>query len=365
MLSPLTSESPNAIDAGDAPPARPESRRLEESSSFSQPKSRASRLIEASALSSFSIDPVALSRFTSIELWDAQDRTDEENPEKKPETSPTIDEARGYAQRILEKFGQSTRDLSPESAERAKSTHAKDDSFRIKKKQYSASPEWFSFRTRLLIFLLVVLLLALLFAVQLLVRPDARIVAATPPAPISEITEPPTPIGETTIPTNAPTGPALPDGPRLVEVISFLGQFFSKSTLDDVTSPQNQAATWIAIEDPMKLPIPESSNDPGFRKFIQRYSLAVLFHSLNGAEWRNLAKIFLRGTDACEWHKTIKYENETIKLGVTCDKTGEVTALLLRKCLLNSFIKVKPFLQKQINSSFAFSLLSSGKQHVW
>jgi len=115
-------------------------------------------------------------------------------------------------------------------------------------------------------------------------------------------------------------------------IVAFLRTF---TTVDDqhfqdITKPQHQAISWMADIDTFAYSIPESKKDDGYFDFVQRYALAVLFYATNGEKWDN-SSYFLKPTHACSWNYEIPFiGNETMKVGVTCDKKKEVTALIMR-----------------------------------
>jgi iron only hydrogenase large subunit-like protein len=66
----------------------------------------------------------------------------------------------------------------------------------------------------------------------------------------------------------------------------------SGDKLNEVGSPQQRAARWIADKDPEQL-------DVSNILFEQRYSMAVLFHSLNGDAWGPTN--WLSEASECDW----------------------------------------------------------------
>ena len=76
--------------------------------------------------------------------------------------------------------------------------------------------------------------------------------------------------------------------------------------LDDEDSPQGQAFKWVDLEDPI-IPqlVPGTSSNRAAAgddaQIIQRYTLAVMYFSLNGASWINNTG-WLGGTTECDWY---------------------------------------------------------------
>jgi hypothetical protein len=134
----------------------------------------------------------------------------------------------------------------------------------------------------------------------------------------------------------------LPTSPeRLDDTISFLfeNQISLARDLYDESTPQYQAARWLALEDPEQLTVPAAQTDSGGLRsmnpyrFVQRYVLAVLFYALNGEQWVSPRK-FVSGAHECSWFEsTVHHDGITYAMGVTCDRTNDmqVRNLMLRK----------------------------------
>ena len=358
MLKSTISESSNAIDAGDEPPARPTSR---PSVNFNA-RSRASRLMAASDHSDYSLDleiaPSSLMRFKSIELWNAEDRTDEENNDYNSKSTngnrvrdsvgggSTGDlsprSARLYAKRLLDS-NVSTRDLSPESAEQRAQTEKKRSP-----RQLKIAPESLSNKCRWAWIAAVLALLAIAVITYVLAVVDVatRSEESTTTPPVTMETSPPIttetspPIEpKTTSPITTPT--TLPIDPetsqpllaRLGATMAFLTRFSGSNleNLDDVTKPENLAATWIATVDTLAFTIPTSPEDAYYMSFLQRYAMAVFYYAFNGPGWADQLS-FLSGTDVCDWNSILPLgDGEEVTVGITCNSKKEVTAMLIRK----------------------------------
>ena len=126
--------------------------------------------------------------------------------------------------------------------------------------------------------------------------------------------------------------PSIANNRTFDSIVNFLR---TVTTVDDqhfqdTTKPQHQAISWMADIDTFAYSIPESKKDDGYFDFVQRYALAVLFYATNGRKWDN-SSYFLKSTHACSWNYEIPFiGNETMKVGVTCDRMKEVTALIMR-----------------------------------
>ena len=121
--------------------------------------------------------------------------------------------------------------------------------------------------------------------------------------------------------------------PRLAETISFLTRhtISHRNHLDDLTSPQYQAAVWIADHDALVYEVPYTHLDDTYLDFVQRYTLAVLYFSMNGHDWVNQC-LFLDKVHACAWYTTDTLnDGKEVALGVSCNDRGEVYELLMRE----------------------------------
>jgi len=116
---------------------------------------------------------------------------------------------------------------------------------------------------------------------------------------------------------------------RAREVYDFLTSN-DVSAVDDLAksgSPQYRAAHWIANYDVERVDIPFRDEDP--RRFIQRYSLAVLYYALEGEKWASQLD-FLASDHECSWNEEIPDENkEVYAVGVSCNAELLVDSLLI------------------------------------
>ncbi|KAG7349626.1 RHS repeat-associated core domain containing protein [Nitzschia inconspicua] len=142
--------------------------------------------------------------------------------------------------------------------------------------------------------------------------------------------------------------PAKGDPARLEATITFLfeKEISTARALYDESSPQYQAARWLAMEDPEQLAVPFTDNNPegGLRntipfRFIQRYVLAVLYYALQGDDWVQPHK-FVSDAHECSWFESIvQGDGVTYAMGVTCDETMHVRNLFLPN---NNLVGVLP-----------------------
>jgi hypothetical protein len=109
------------------------------------------------------------------------------------------------------------------------------------------------------------------------------------------------------------------------EGVSSNKDFYSPS------SPQYKAAKWLAHDDQLNLPVPETAVDTknGY-DFVTRYVLAVNYFALNGPAWKNQFQ-FLSDSPTCMW-TSVLYDGENFyRSGVMCDSDGTINALYLGK----------------------------------
>ena len=79
-------------------------------------------------------------------------------------------------------------------------------------------------------------------------------------------------------PSGAPS--ASPTSDRLNAVIGDVAPISGSEVFLDFESPQYRAAVWLADVDPLSLPVSQSTP-----QLLQRYSLAVLYYTMNGDMW--------------------------------------------------------------------------------
>lgn len=136
-------------------------------------------------------------------------------------------------------------------------------------------------------------------------------------------------------PTFPPTKDPFIDAvsPRRDQVIAYLaGRFGDVAVLSDHTTPQGQAAQWMATQD--NPPIPVSSQYVDAFSFVQRYSLAVLYYSWGG--WNTTVVPFLDERDECSWRTNRQVEGFGYAVaGVRCNELDEISSIELRKYLFH------------------------------
>ena len=112
---------------------------------------------------------------------------------------------------------------------------------------------------------------------------------------------------------------------RMGQTISYLvsSGAAKQNDLDDNESPQGKAASWIAIDDQYQMDIPSPETDAIRTRFIERWTLAVLYYSSGGPAW-NYNLNFLQPIDHCDWSELfIDDTGSFITMGVTqCVEQG-------------------------------------------
>lgn len=122
---------------------------------------------------------------------------------------------------------------------------------------------------------------------------------------------------------------------RYEEVLYFLKESKVSDIADLETdgSPQQLAATFMAMLDPLALPVPHSHIITVGYQFITRYVLMVLYFATDGEQWTK-QRHFRSELPTCEWWE-LNLDQDTSPLyqytGVICNEQGIISSLLLRK----------------------------------
>lgn len=91
--------------------------------------------------------------------------------------------------------------------------------------------------------------------------------------------------------------------------------------LEDDTTPQFRAATWIADVDERFVPLQDA------QEFIERYSLAVLYFALGGLNW-SFQWNFLSQKETCGWNELVRAtDGREFRLGASCNNEGEINTI--------------------------------------
>lgn len=106
--------------------------------------------------------------------------------------------------------------------------------------------------------------------------------------------------------------------------------------LMEQSSPQYQAANWIATQDGEFVEIPLDTLQDSSTHFIQRYTLATLYFALGGQRWRSSFE-FLSATHECSWFEAVPDQaGEMYAVGATCNTNLQVQSLFIRKFSKNN-----------------------------
>lgn len=119
---------------------------------------------------------------------------------------------------------------------------------------------------------------------------------------------------------------------RLEATMDFLAEsgISEREALESTSSPQYQAASWLATQDREYVDVPESLENNPFH-FVQRYVLATLYYSLEGSNWKKSLN-FVTDEHECSWFESIPDNSgERFAVGVTCDDELQVRNLLISK----------------------------------
>jgi hypothetical protein len=113
-------------------------------------------------------------------------------------------------------------------------------------------------------------------------------------------------------------------------------EFLSEITVADISNtatPQGQATRWIALEDPMELEIPTSTEDADdtYDYFIERWVAAIIYFQMNGANW-DIQFGWLGNTSVCDWEKAYPTADGGADrtAGIGCHN-GRISDIALRK----------------------------------
>ena len=103
----------------------------------------------------------------------------------------------------------------------------------------------------------------------------------------------------------------------------------ARKTLDDETTPQRQAAFWLAETDPRNVSLPADDDLNGYH-FVTRYILTTIYFALGGPTTWRFQFNFLTDNDICLWQDIFTSEDgDVFRYGVICGPLGEIDALYL------------------------------------
>lgn len=128
-----------------------------------------------------------------------------------------------------------------------------------------------------------------------------------------------------------PTLELVPSQDKLEQVIAYLVNegVSSRVDLKRSGSPQSLAAKWIATEDELNLSVPEdnSSTQTGYM-YVSRYILRLLWHALEGPEWKDQLGDLSNNTHICEWNMVVNIGGLTYPRGLYCFRDNLLPGVL-------------------------------------
>lgn len=110
---------------------------------------------------------------------------------------------------------------------------------------------------------------------------------------------------------------------REEDILVFVSEYSNPTALVDRSSPQYQAAHWLAFEDTKLLPLKG-------KRFLQRYALMVLYFATSGDQWLYDLNFSNAERDECHWnHSFRQLGGSSIVLGVGCNDDDQVTSIAI------------------------------------
>ena len=145
-----------------------------------------------------------------------------------------------------------------------------------------------------------------------------------PPAPEpNPSTLAPTDAPTSTAPSSAPTSTIQPTSSDRLTAVKDILYEISGDLLDDETTFQYQALSWLVFEDFRQVPVHPNTR----MELIQRYIMALLYLSTDGPNWKYQAE-FLSFRSVCEWNGVTA---EFYEIGAFCDTNGRINEIFLGK----------------------------------
>lgn len=107
----------------------------------------------------------------------------------------------------------------------------------------------------------------------------------------------------------------------------------SAEDMDEAGSAHELARLWIADEDQLRLPIPDSLNSTEGARFVSRYVIALIYATMGGSNW-DYQLSFLSEKDVCEWNDIFVaaegVQGRFFRIGIACNN-GIVSTWQMRK----------------------------------
>jgi len=103
--------------------------------------------------------------------------------------------------------------------------------------------------------------------------------------------------------------------------------------MNEPGSPHLFALLWIANEDELNLPLPDSKDSPEGVRFVSRYVVALIYFMLGGVNW-DYQLSFLSEKDVCEWNDIFAaaegVQGRFFRIGIACNN-GIINTWQMRK----------------------------------
>ena len=125
----------------------------------------------------------------------------------------------------------------------------------------------------------------------------------------------------TSKPSAKPSSTIFPTSSDRLTAVKDILYGISGEALDDETSPQHEAMTWLVYDDLRQVPVHPSS----LPELIERYIVALMYYAMDGPYW-NYSYGFLSHKSICDWY-TLSVLDEIV--GVTCDVTRRIDGIFL------------------------------------
>lgn len=104
---------------------------------------------------------------------------------------------------------------------------------------------------------------------------------------------------------------------RTNEISQVIRSISKNSTLENPSSPQSKAFTWLAYNDQLQLSL-TGNNSVSKARLTQRYVMSLFYYSLNGGGWKNITS-WLSSAAECNWEQVECINNRV----TTIDLTGK------------------------------------------
>lgn len=106
-----------------------------------------------------------------------------------------------------------------------------------------------------------------------------------------------------------------------------------ETNMNMISTPQAQAARWLAHEDHQFPDLPSPEQDPSTPEgyaLVSRYAMAVLYFTTNGKDWNDSLNFVDPNKDTCDWYQV--FAPPKGEVGIVCDKhTRQIIGLSMSK----------------------------------